>query len=66
MQDKDLGLVYVATITLEKNVINANNSQYAPTPGLAATVDVKTGTRRIISYLFSPLQRSIQQAGREQ
>jgi len=33
--------------------------------GLAATADVRTGTRAIISYLLSPLQTSIAQAGRE-
>jgi hemolysin D len=26
-------------------------------PGMAATVEIKTGTRRIISYLLSPLAR---------
>ena len=26
-------------------------------PGMAVTAEIKTGTRRIISYLFSPLLR---------
>lgn len=65
VQDKDLGLVYVATITLERGYVDADGRRYALAPGLAATVDVKTGTRRIISYLLSPLQTSISQAGRE-
>lgn len=65
VQDKDLGLVYVATVTLDRGFIDADAKRYALTPGLAATVDVKTGTRRIISYLFSPLQASISQAARE-
>jgi hemolysin D len=26
-------------------------------PGMAVTVDIKTGSRRIISYLLSPLAR---------
>lgn len=65
VQDKDLGLVYLATITLDRNIIDADGRRYSLTPGLASTVDIKTGTRRIISYLLSPLQRSIAQAGRE-
>lgn len=65
VQDKDLGLVYVATITLERNYVDADGRRVGLAPGLAATVDVKTGTRRIISYLLSPLQTSIAQAGRE-
>jgi hemolysin D len=65
VQDKELGLVYVATITLDRNYVDADGRRYTLAPGLAATVDVKTGTRRIISYLLSPLQTSIAQAGRE-
>lgn len=65
VQDRDLGLVYIATVTLEKNYVDANGRRVSLAPGLAATVDVKTGTRRIISYLLSPLQTSIAQAGRE-
>ena len=65
VQDKDLGLVYVATIALERASVDADGRRYVLTPGLAATVDVRTGTRAIISYLLSPLQTSIAQAGRE-
>lgn len=65
VQDKDLGLVYIATITLDRSYVDADGWRYGLTPGLAATVDVKTGTRSIISYLISPLQTSIAQAGHE-
>lgn len=65
VQDKDLGLVYMVTVSLDRSHIDADGRRYALAPGLAATVDVKTGTRRIISYLISPLQTSISQAGRE-
>ncbi len=65
VQDKDLGLVYIATVTLDRTFIDAEDRRYALSPGLAGTVDVRTGTRRIISYLVSPLQESIKQAGRE-
>lgn len=65
VQDKDLGLVYIATIILERTYVDADGHRVALSPGLAATVDIRTGTRRIISYLLSPLQSSIAQAGRE-
>lgn len=65
VQDKDLGLVYMATITLDRSFVDADGRRYVLSPGLSATVDVKTGTRRIVSYLISPLQTSISQAGRE-
>lgn len=65
VQDKDLGLVYIASVTLYRTYIDADDRRYALAPGLAGTVDVRTGTRSIISYLVSPLQESIKQAGRE-
>jgi hemolysin D len=65
VQDKDLGLIYIATVALDRSHIDADGRRVQLAPGLAATVDVKTGTRRIISYLLSPLQTSIAQAGRE-
>jgi hemolysin D len=34
-------------------------------PGMAVTVEVKTGSRAILSYLLSPLMRSRQEALRE-
>jgi hemolysin D len=65
VQDKDLGLIYIATVVLDRSHIDADGRRIILAPGLAATVDVKTGTRRIISYLLSPLQTSIAQTGRE-
>lgn len=65
VQDKELGLVYIATIALARSYIDTDGRRTGLAPGLAATVDVKTGTRRIISYLLSPLQTSIAQAGHE-
>jgi hemolysin D len=35
------------------------------TPGMAVTVEIKTGSRRIISYLLSPLMRFKQESLRE-
>jgi hemolysin D len=34
-------------------------------PGMAVTVEIKTGSRRIISYLMSPLLRYKQEVLRE-
>jgi hemolysin D len=32
---------------------------------MAVQAEIKTGTRRIIQYLLSPLAKSVQEAGRE-
>ena len=34
-------------------------------PGMAVTVEIKTGSRRIISYLLSPLEKHHQESLRE-
>lgn len=65
VQDKELGPVYIATIALDRSSMMADGRAVALSPGLVATVDIRTGSRRIISYLLSPLQTSIEQAGRE-
>ncbi len=37
----------------------------ALTPGMAATADIKTGRRSILSYLMSPIDEARLEAGRE-
>jgi hemolysin D len=34
-------------------------------PGMAATVEIKTGKRKLVEFLLSPLMRMAQEAGRE-
>ena len=63
--DEKLGPFYVVRVALSRNFIMVDGRQVPLSAGLVATADIKTGTRRIISYLLSPLQSSIAQAGRE-
>ncbi|MDQ5880678.1 MAG: rane fusion protein hemolysin, partial [Pseudomonadota bacterium] len=41
VQDKELGLVYVATVALDRSFVDADGRRNVLTPGLATTVDVK-------------------------
>jgi hemolysin D len=34
-------------------------------PGMAATVEIKTGKRKLIEFLLSPLMKMTNEAGRE-
>lgn len=63
--DQKLGSVYVATIGLKQAFIAVDGRNVPLGAGLAATADVRTGSRPIISYLISPLQRSVSQAAHE-
>ena len=56
---------YVAHIVLERTDIVTDAGPVALQPGMAVTADVKTGRRRVISYLLSPFAHQIEEAGRE-
>ena len=65
VQDEKLGLIYQARVRLEHHAIQSGDRTVRLAPGLAATADIQTGTRRIVEYLLSPLSRRAQEAGRE-
>jgi hemolysin D len=65
IEDKEKGLVYAARARLLQDYIVVGNGHAILSPGLAATAEIKTGERRIIEYLLSPLVRRVQEAGRE-
>lgn len=57
VSDEEKGLHYVAQVAMAKTTIQADNKLVNLTPGMAVTVEVKTGKRRVIDYLLSPLLR---------
>jgi hemolysin D len=59
------GLVYAARIRLSRNTIRLAGRDQLIAPGLAVQAEIKTGERRIIAYLLSPIARSLDEAGRE-
>jgi hemolysin D len=58
-------LVYAARVSLDENQLKAGDRIVDLGPGMAVTVEMKTGSRRIISYLLSPLARYEHEAFRE-
>jgi hemolysin D len=50
-------LSYAARISLDQTQIPVDGALADLSPGMAVTVEIKTGSRRIISYLLSPLLR---------
>lgn len=58
-------LFYAARVTLDQTTVDVDGKLAKLTPGMAATVEVKTGKRKIIEYLLSPLMRMTDEAGRE-
>lgn len=58
-------LVYSARVSLGETQMQIDDRLVALSPGMAVTVEIKTGSRHIIEYLLSPLMRHRQQAMRE-
>ena len=50
-------LSYAARVSLDQTQMQLEDRLVNLSPGMAVTVEIKTGSRRIISYLLSPLQR---------
>jgi membrane fusion protein, hemolysin D len=48
-------LVYAARISLDRTQMQIDDNLVNLSPGMAVTVEIKTGSRTIISYLLSPL-----------
>ena len=48
-------LVFPVTLSLEDSSISADGAKIAVSNGMAVSVEIKTGYRKIIDYLFSPL-----------
>lgn len=64
-KSEDLGLVYEARISLDRNTIEVERETVAITPGMMVLAEIKTGNRRIIDFLLSPLMRYRDEAIRE-
>jgi hemolysin D len=58
-------LLYSARVSLEETQMQVEDKMVNLAPGMAVTVEIKTGTRRLIEYLMSPLLRYRHEALRE-
>lgn len=63
--DKNLGLVYQAKVKMFKTVMQVENKTVNLTPGMAVTVEVKMGKRRLIEFIMSPLLKYKSESVRE-
>jgi hemolysin D len=58
-------LVFPITITLERPELMVEGRMIPVSPGMSVSAEIKTGSRRIIEYLFSPLFEVSAEAMRE-
>jgi hemolysin D len=59
------GPVYLARIALSQDWMMTENGRVSLAPGMAVTAEIQTGTRRLISYLLSPLVRRVSESMHE-
>ena len=64
-EPKGQELIYAARISLDRKQMQVDEQLVNLAPGMAVTVEIKTGSRRIIDYLLSPLLRYGQESLRE-
>ena len=64
-EPKGQELNYSARISLDRTKMQIDDRMVNLSPGMAVTVEIKTGSRMILSYLLSPLLRYRQETLRE-
>jgi hemolysin D len=64
-EPKGQEMSYAARVSLDRTQMQVEERLVNLSPGMAVTVEIKTGSRRIISYLLSPLIRYKQEMLRE-
>ncbi|MGE0045676.1 MAG: hypothetical protein AB7J28_03195 [Hyphomonadaceae bacterium] len=66
VQDENLGLVFPVRVELSEYAVRVDGARTTPlSPGMAVTAEIRTGQRRIIEFLLSPIARRVEEAGRE-
>lgn len=65
IQDEKLGPVYQTRVALASNRPTGGGAPLDVAPGLQATAEIRTAERRVIDFLLSPIERRMNEAGRE-
>jgi len=63
--ERTQNLVFPVTLTPDKTTMSADGHNVPLTPGMAATVEIKTDSRRILGYVFSPMVEVASEAFKE-
>ncbi len=59
VEDEKLGLVFTGRVALNHHSIKVEDVEIPLNAGMNVTAEVKTGKRRVIDYLLSPLQTTV-------
>ncbi|MEJ1336996.1 MAG: HlyD family type I secretion periplasmic adaptor subunit [Candidatus Sedimenticola sp. (ex Thyasira tokunagai)] len=65
IEHEKLGWRFLARVRMEKNQMSVEGKQVNLTPGMSASVEIKTGKRRVMEFFLSPLLKGMREAVRE-
>ncbi len=63
--DEKRGAIFPVTLSLSRKHINVDGKLIPLAPGMNVTAEIKTGQRRVIEYLLSPIQKAGSESLRE-
>ena len=59
------GSGYRTLVSLNTPYLEADGKRYPLSPGMQVTAEINLGTRTVLEYILSPVQRTLHEAGRE-
>jgi hemolysin D len=65
VNDEKRGAIFPVMLSLNSTTIDVDGKPIKLSPGMNLTAEIKTGKRRIIEYLLSPVQRATSESLRE-
>lgn len=65
VNDEKRGAIFPVTLALAQSQIDVDGKMIRLAPGMNVTAEIKTGQRRVIEYLLSPIQRAGNESLRE-
>ncbi|SFP21331.1 HlyD family type I secretion periplasmic adaptor subunit [Variovorax sp. 770b2] len=65
VNDEKRGAIFPVTLNLGATTIDVGGKPIKLSPGMNLTAEIKTGKRRVIEFLFSPIQRATSESLRE-
>lgn len=65
VNDEQRGAIFPATLRLERATLDVEGKTVRLSPGMNLSAEIKTGQRRVIDYLLSPLQQHLGESLRE-
>jgi len=63
--DDKAGLIYRARVAMFSDSIDVDGKKASLAPGMSVAAEVKTGSRRLIEFLMSPIVRAVKESARE-